>query len=121
MLGFILNIPYTLTGLFVGAISIPQSITWNAKPVAIILHVKKFWWTIGFKKYSRAITIGHVVLLGPHIEEKDLEHELVHVRQHMKMPLVFPILYFIENARKGYRQNKYEKEAYQKAGNIYKE
>ena len=121
MIGFILNIPYTLIGLIVGLVSIPTSIEFRKNPYAIVMNIKKFWWVFGYMKNARAMAIGHVVLLSPTIEDKDLEHELVHVRQHERMPLIQPILYYIELFRKGYRNNKYEDEAYRVAGNIYKE
>ncbi|TSC68947.1 MAG: hypothetical protein G01um101456_410 [Parcubacteria group bacterium Gr01-1014_56] len=73
-----------------------------------------------FMKGGRAITIGHIILLGPNTEDRDLEHELVHVEQFTRMPLIFPILYYIELIKKGYINNKYEKEAYQKARNVYR-
>jgi len=76
---------------------------------------------MGYLKNARAMSIGHVVLLGPEIEDKDLEHELVHVEQYIREPIIHPILYYIELLGKGYRKNKYEDEAYKKAGNIYKE
>ena len=71
-------------------------------------------------KNARAMTIGHVVLLGPNLENKDLEHELVHIEQYQRAPIIHPILYGLELMRRGYRNNKYEEEAYRKAGNIYK-
>lgn len=71
-------------------------------------------------KRARAMAIGHVVLLGPKLEVKDLEHELVHVSQHQRVPIIQPILYAVELFKRGYRNNKYEIEAYQKAGNVYK-
>lgn len=120
MIGFILNIPYTLIGLIVGLVSIPTSIELRKNPNAIVMNIKKFWWVFGYMKNARAMAIGHIVLLSPKIEDKDLEHELVHVRQHERMPLIQPILYYIELFRKGYRNNKYEDEAYRIAGNIYK-
>lgn len=121
MIGFILNIPYTFIGLIVGIVSIPTSIGFRKNPYAIVMSIKKFWWVFGYMKNARAMAIGHVVLLRPKIEDKDLEHELVHVRQHERMPLIQPILYYIELFKKGYRNNKYEDEAYRVAGNIYKE
>lgn len=121
MVGFILNIPYTIIGLIVGIISIPISLSFRKNPYSIVINIKKFWWAFGYMKNARAIAIGHVVLLSPKIEDGDLEHELVHVRQHERMPLIQPILYYIELFRKGYRNNKYEDEAYRVAGNIYKE
>ena len=71
-------------------------------------------------KHTRAMAFGHVVMLGPNLEDKDLEHELIHVEQHQRMPLIQPILYWIELIRKGPANNKYEDEAYRRAGNIYK-
>ncbi len=72
-------------------------------------------------KGARAAAMGHVVLLSPLTEDKDLEHELVHVDQYQRLPFIQPFLYYFELLRKGYRNNKYEVEAYEKAGNIYKE
>ena len=63
--------------------------------------------------------MGHVVILGNKLKEGDLRHELIHVEQCQRIPVIFPILYCIELIRKGYQKNKYEIEAYQKAGNIY--
>lgn len=63
---------------------------------------------------------GNTILLGPREEEHDLEHELIHVRQHGKLPFVYPIFYYYETFKHGYRKNKYEDEAYRIAGNIYK-
>jgi hypothetical protein len=120
MIGFILNIPYTIVGLIVGLISLPTKINFRVNPYAIILNVTKFWWVFGYMKNARAMAIGHVVLLGPNLEDKDLEHELIHVEQHEKMPLIQPIFYYTELVRKGYRNNKYEDEAYRRAGNVYK-
>lgn len=116
MIGFILNLPYTILGLVTGLLSVPISVTFREKPYAFILKVKRLWLPI---KNLRAITIGHVILLGPKLQEKDLEHELVHVEQFERQPLIFPILYWHELYNKGYRGNTYEDEAYQKAGNLY--
>jgi predicted TIM-barrel fold metal-dependent hydrolase len=120
MIGFILNIPYTFIGLIVGIVSIPMSVEFRKNPYAIVLKIKRFWWVFGYMKNARAMAIGHTVLLSPKIEDRDLEHELVHVQQHERMPIIQPILYYIELFRKGYRNNKYEDEAYRIAGNIYK-
>jgi hypothetical protein len=45
-------------------------------------------------KNARASAIGHVVILGPNLEDKDLEHELIHVEQYERMPLIQPFLYY---------------------------
>ena len=120
MIGFILNTPYSLIGLIVSLLSVPTGITFSKKPYAFIITVRKLWWVFGYMKSARAMAIGHVVILGPYLEDNDLKHELVHVEQHQRMPLIQPILYYIEMARKGYRNNKYEEETYKRAGNIYK-
>lgn len=121
MLGFILNIPYTLIGLIMSLVSLPEALDVKRNPYAVVLRVKRLWWAIGYMKGARAVTIGHVILLSSKIENKDLEHELIHVQQFERAPLVYPILYYIELIRKGSRNNKYEVEAYRVAGNIYKE
>ena len=121
MVGFIFNIPYTVVGLFLGIICLPESIAWEKEQDVIVLNVRSFWWAAGYLKGVRAMAIGHTVLLGSKIEHNDLKHELIHVRKYDQAPLIYPILYYIELVRKGYRNNKYEKEAYQVAGNIYKE
>ncbi len=121
MFGFILNIPYTIIGLLLSLVSVPTHIRFMKKPYAFVVKVKSFWWqfyTVG--RIVRAATIGHVILLGPKLEDKDLEHEIIHVQQYERFPILMPILYNIESIRKGYRQNKYEEEAYRLAGNIYK-
>ncbi len=121
IIGFILNIPYTFIGLFVALISGPISkIRFTNHPYALIIHVKSFWWAKGYLRGARAMTIGHTVLLGPDLEKKDLEHELIHVEQYQRVPVIHPFLYYLELIRKGYRNNKYEVEAYKKAGNVYK-
>lgn len=82
--------------------------------------MRSFWWLRIYAKGARAMAIGNVVLLGPKLEKGDLEHELVHVEQWQREPFVHLFLYWIELARKGYRNNKYEVEAYDRAGNLYK-
>jgi len=121
VVSFILNIPYTIIGLLISLISMPTELHAKSNPYTIIIHVKSFWWAFGYLKNARAMAIGHVVLLGQKLERNDLEHELIHIEQYQRMPLLHPILYYIELIRKGYKNNKYEIEAYSKAENIYKE
>src|SRR3989338_7201315 len=121
MIGFILNIPYTVVGFLVAVVSVPTQLELRTNPYVFVFNVRKFWWMVGGFKNIRAITIGHVVILGPKLEEGDLEHELIHVEQNQKRPLVQPVLYFIELLRKGYKNNRYEEEAYRRAGNMFKD
>lgn len=120
MIRFLLNLPWTIVGLAGAIISIPRSIKINHNPFAFVITVRRFWWAVGYMKGARAMAIGNLVILGPSLEDKDLEHELVHVNQYNRVPLIYPFLYYWELFRKGYRNNKYEEEAYRIAGNIYK-
>jgi len=47
-------------------------------------------------KHARAMTIGHIILLGPKELKNDFEHELIHVKQCEKYPFIFPFLYGYE-------------------------
>jgi hypothetical protein len=119
MIGFILNIPYTLIGLLLASVSLPSRVGFRKSPYAFVFNVKSLWWLVGYMNGARGVTIGHAVILGPDVQDKDLEHELVHVEQHQRAPFIQPILYYVELIRKGYRNNKYEEETYRRAGNIF--
>ena len=121
MFAFILNIPYSIIGVLFTILSVPKSISFYSKPLAVVIRVHSMWWTVGYMKGARAVTIGHLILLSPTTEAGDLEHELVHVEQHQRAPLIYPFLYYRELMKRGYRKNKYEEEAYQRAGNLYRE
>ena len=120
MIPFILNLPYTLTLFVLGLTCSPRYIKLNHKPFAIVIKVKDFWWKGFIHKRSRAMASGSTVLLGPREEEHDLEHELIHVRQHNELPFIHPIFYYYETFKHGYRMNKFEDEAYTKSGSIYR-
>lgn len=120
MISFILNLPYTLIAFLFGLSCFPTSIKFNKKPFAIILKVRNFWWKFFIYKTSRAMAAGNTILLGPLEEENDLKHELIHVKQGEKLPFIFPIFYYYETFKHGYRKNRFEDEAYRVAGNVYK-
>lgn len=120
MIAFLLNLPFTIIGLLVAAMSVPIRFKClSNKPTAFVVSVRSFWWAIGYASKARAATIGHVVLLGPLAVSGDREHELIHVEQYARVPFIHPFLYAIELLRVGYRNNKYEVEAYERAGNVY--
>ncbi len=122
-ISFILNLPWTVCG-FIGAIlSLPVGLTFSKKPFAFVFKVKSFWWYNWQKgmKGIRGMANGSVVQLGPTADEKDLAHELVHVEQYQREPFVHLFRYWNQSRKFGYRNNKYEVEAYGRAGNIYKE
>lgn len=120
---FILNLPWTILGIFAALLSIPKKASIRSNPLAIIVRVRSFWWYTWLpgKAGVRAITNGHLVQIGPLEQKKDLEHELIHVEQAVREPLIHPILYSIESIKHGYRVNKYEAEAYRRASNKYED
>lgn len=87
--------------------------------MAIIIHVRSLWWHPA--RGIRAFALGNVIVLGGKLLPRDLEHEYVHVRQHMREPFLHPILSFIELRKKGLKSSKYEREAYEKANNTFVE
>lgn len=108
----ILNIPWNLSGILFAVISVPTRAQIH-RPYALVFTVKSLWWAKLLPSYRevRAVTIGQVVLLGGEVKQRDLQHELAHVAQAVRAPLVQPVLYTVETIRFGYRSNKYEKEA----------
>ena len=100
-------------------LSLPKAISFQKSHVAIVAHVRSLWWWTwrDGHKNVRALAWGNTVLIGPKKMEGDIEHELVHVDQFHRFPLVFPLLYIIEDWNHGHKDNKYESEAYDKAGN----
>ena len=116
----ILNFPWTVLGIIIGLISIPKSVSLSNK--ALIFKTSSWWWTkfFSYMKGVRGQAMGSVVILGQNALPFDLEHELIHVDQYRTYPLIFPLLYFFEYIRFGYKNNKFEREAYLKAGNEFK-
>lgn len=118
---FLCNLPWTIIGLLAALLSVPTSMNYTTQPFAIIFRVGSFWWLTWMPWYkgARAITNGHVVSVGPNADIRDLQHELVHVEQGIRYPLIFPFLHTIEWLRRGYRNNKYEAEAFARSGSRY--
>ena len=121
LLAFILNLPWTIILLVASVLSIPYKLELHHKPFAVIIYVRSFWYYrwVPSQKGVRAMTLGSVILLGPKLLPNDLEHELVHIKQHQREPLIHPVLNGIETLRHGYTQNKYENEAYSTTDSIY--
>lgn len=119
LLALILNLPFSLIGIIPLTLSIPYEFKFNKNPTALIFKVKSFWWVFGYTKGVRAMTIGNIIILGPRELKNDLEHEIIHVKQWEEYPLIFPIFYYYELITKGYRQNRFEDEAYSLSKSIY--
>lgn len=117
---FILNLPWSLLGLLCGLLSLPQNIKVDKPQSVVIINVKRLWMNEIFLWHRvRGLTLGNTVLLSE-LSNSTYNHEIVHVRQFMKMPLIFPLFYCAELIKNGYRGNKYEKEAYQAGGIVNK-
>lgn len=119
-LAFLLNTPFTIIGLLLALIYIPYKVIWNRDLAALILYVRYDRFTpLPYMKGWRAMALGHAVIMGPREKPLDLEHELIHVEQHIRYPFIFIFLNYIELVLHGYRNNRFENEAYTRAGNIY--
>ena len=73
------------------------------------------------RKGIRGITNGHIISLNDEADELDLKHELIHVEQHMRYPLISGILFLFEQIRhwSNPMSNRFEKEAYQRSGSRF--
>lgn len=78
------------------------------KPPRAHVVVKWPWWYKGFTGF----TLGPIIFVKDRRDKYTLIHELVHVKQFYKNPFTFWYKYLVELNKKGYRNNKYEKEAY---------
>lgn len=61
---------------------------------------------------AAAVTLRRTIVVHPgvHLTERLLAHELAHVRQWQADPL-FPVRYSVETLRRGYQDNRYERQA----------
>ena len=118
MISILLNGAWSVLALFAAVLSIPHRLQIHRKPFALIIFVRSFWWKR--TKGVRAAASGSVILCGPNLEVNDIEHELVHVEQYYREPFIHPFLYLYQSMKFGYRNNKYEVEAYDRSGSVYK-
>lgn len=120
-IAFIINLPFSIVGIVIALISVPKKVRFDANNMAFIFSINSLWWTsvVPWLKGARATVTGHTVLLGPDADNADLDHELIHVDQWIRAPFIHPFLYYIEYFKHGYRQNKYEDEAYRASGSRY--
>lgn len=72
-------------------------------------------------KKVRGITNGHVIQLSDEADKLDLKHELIHVEQNMRYPLISGFVFGFEQLIHGFgpERNRFEKEAYGKSGSRY--
>ena len=119
VISFLLNLPYTFLGVLLAFLLVPKNVRWDQAHRAIIFYVKRDSFGISYMKGWRGMTCGHTIILNAREELNDLAHELIHVEQNSRLPLVFPFFYSFELLRKGYEHNKYEVEAYSRSGSVY--
>lgn len=119
----LLNLPWSAIGIFNALLSLPKKVKFSRKPPPIIFNVRSFWWYrwLPSRKKIRGITNGHVISLTDEADELDLKHELIHVEQHMRYPLICGPLFLFEQFRhwSDPMSNRFEKEAYQKSGSRF--
>ena len=64
-----------------------------------------------------AITIGHRIFAWRALDERELAHELAHVRQWARYGIAFPLVYLADSlhvrraGKRWYHDNRFEKEA----------
>lgn len=67
----------------------------------------------GMRRHASAVTLGRTIVMHPDAAatERLVRHELAHVRQWRRDPVMFPLRYAWNHMRYGYRANPYEVEA----------
>lgn len=67
----------------------------------------------GMRRPASAVALGRTIVVHPTavLTDRLLRHELAHVRQWQRNPVLFPILYVWNHFRYGYRENPFEVEA----------
>lgn len=119
---FILNIPWSLIGLFNALLSLPKKVEFRKKPLAIIFYVRSFWWYSWIPRFKgvRGIANGHVISVSDAADDQDIDHELIHVEQYARYPFIFSVIFLLEQMRNGVGpENRFEKEAYSRSGSRY--
>jgi hypothetical protein len=116
-------LPYTLLGLGIGAIGLCSGGRVRVRGRVIEFYGGAVKWFLTRPCGALAMTLGHVVL-GQTDAALDVthDHEMVHVRQYERWgPMMGPaylgcsaVLWFM--GRRPYRDNPFEREAYNKAG-----
>lgn len=120
-IAIILNFPAAIPGIIGALLSVPRKVVIASKPFAVIFYVRSFWWWqwLPGQSKTRGMANSWCIQLGPTADDADLAHELVHVEQAERHPFIFPFLYMMESKKSGYRNNKFEEEAYSRSGSRF--
>jgi len=100
-MALLLNLPLTLVGVAIALVFVPRKFMLHHKPFALVFSVKHDSLPFGYLRGWRGMTVGQTVILNPRVEDKDLEHELIHVEQQIRAPFIQPFLYAFECMRVG--------------------
>ena len=115
-IAFAMNFPWSLIGLIYGLLLFPEGIKIDKLQSVIIVRVRRLWINDMFLgRKVRGFALGNTVILSSVADSNTIDHEIVHVRQFVQKPFIFPLLYCFESIKNGYRGNKYEKEAYRQS------
>lgn len=107
----IINIPWTILGFLIGLICLIYKIKFDERGF-LLIFVKRLWVTEVFlKRRTYGLVLGNIIILSQYADKKTLIHEIKHIEQFKKMPLIFPVLYLYESYKYGYANNKFEIEA----------
>ena len=126
LLGILWASPYTLVGLFIGAVGLCTGGRARIRARTIEFYGGSVQWLIAHLPtgpFTMAMTLGHTIL-GQTDAALDVSraHELVHVRQYERWgPLMGPAyltcsLVMWLMGRRAYRDNPFERQAYEEAG-----
>lgn len=111
----ILNLPWSIFGLLIALISLPKNVKLNPKELVLTVKVKWLWLSsLIINRKVRGLTMGNVIMISNASINATFNHEMTHIKQFQKVPLLFPLLYCVEFMKSGYRQDEYEKEAYKR-------
>lgn len=119
ILAFVLNSPYTLFGILLAILSVPRSLNFDRNQFALIFRVRLAYPFLPYMKSWRGMALGNVVILNKRELPNDLEHELIHVEQFNRHPFIHYWMNIIELYKKGYRNNRFEIEAYDRSKSVY--
>jgi len=126
VLGIIWALPYTLLGLAIGVVGLCTGGRGRIRGRTIEFYeggTKRFVTCLPHGQFTMAFTLGHTIL-GQTDAALDIcrDHEMVHVRQFERWgPLMGPAyllssLYMWLIGRRPYRDNPFEREAYELGG-----
>jgi len=118
-IAFVLNLPWSLAGLFYSLLMLPRNIKTDKLQFVIVVRVKRLWINeIFLRRKVKGFVLGNTVLLSDVADSDTYDHEIVHVGQFIKAPFIFPLLYCFESIKNGYQCNQYEKEACQQSNKL---